>query len=260
MVRPILTLSLLTVGIFAMESSIADVSQPQVRMQDAPPMDQQAKASILHQLQAHAPDAPTTDCSFHDIEAITPIRITIGDGPIPYHFACGIGRSRHMCEGTLPPDLIVNLGTEQNGWACVTGIDSTSGWIPVKYLGEVPTDPKVPLSAWLGWWHQGEEVKGEKSNRLLITNQPGSHMLHVSGRAYWHGLNDNVHFGYVEADATPIGIYLHLVGSYSCVVDLEFDLATHTLNANDNTQCGALNVRFNGTWTHYVPKLHSKKK
>ena len=237
MTHHILNFLLLTVGIFAFESSVADVAQRQ----------------------ANTKDAPTGPCNFPDIDANTPIRITIGDDPIPYYFACGKNRPRGVCAAnTLPPGLIVNLGVEQNGWACVTGGDSTSGWIPADSLAEVPVDPKVPLAEWLGWWRQGEDVKGEKNNRLLITNQPGSQILHVSGRAYWYGLNNNVHFGNVDADAAPIGIYLHLVGSDSCVVDLKFDLATHILDATDNMRCGALNVRFSGEWSHYIPKLRSK--
>ena len=232
MFHPILISSLLTVALW--QSSAADASQ----------------------LQTAPHDVPTMECSIHHIEAITPIRITVGHEQIPYHFACGVGRSRHMCVSTLPPDLVVNLGMEQNGWACVTGGDSTSGWIPVASLAEVPADPKVQLAEWLGWWRQGKEVKGKKGNRLFIANIAGTHILHVSGRAYWYGLNDNVHFGEVQADAIPIGIYLHLVDSDSCVVDLKLEPTTHTLDAYDNMQCGGMNVRFDGKWSHYAPKLH----
>ena len=38
------------------------------------------------------PKLSTTACSFPDIDAQTPIRITAGDGPIPYQFACGYNR------------------------------------------------------------------------------------------------------------------------------------------------------------------------
>lgn len=202
------------------------------------------------------PGAPTVSCNFPSINANDPIRITVGDAPIPYQFACGHNRPIGVCAiGTLPPGLIVNLGAEQGGWACVTGGDSTSGWIPAEHLAQVPANPHVPLTEWLGWWRQGNDVKGETNDRLLITRHLGLNVLHVSGRALWYGLNGVVHSGMVQADGTPIGIYLHAVASPGgCVVDLKLDPHTHTLQAYDNMQCGGANVRFDRTWNHFTPK------
>jgi hypothetical protein len=205
------------------------------------------------------PGAPTPRCEFPDIDADTPLRITTGNGPIPYQFACGHNRPDGVCAiNSLPPGLIVSLGAEQNGWACVTGGDSTSGWIPADHLAPIPAGPHVPLTEWLGWWRHDNEVKGEKNDRLLITHQPGAAALHISGRAYWYGLNDNVHFGEVQADATPIGVYLHAVeaspNGTGCVVDLKLDPTTHTLQAYDNMHCGGMNVRFGRTWHRFTPK------
>ena len=115
---------------------------------------------------------------------------------------------------------------------------------------------------WLGWWHSGREIRGVKADRLLITRKPGSELLHISGRAYWYGLGDDVHFGEVQADAAPIGLYLHAVQPFSsggCVVDLKLDPATHTLHAYDNMQCGGMNVRFDGTWERFLPKKRSRR-
>lgn len=204
------------------------------------------------------PGAPTGDCSFSEIDASTPIRITTGDKPIPYQFACGFNRPAGVCAtGTLASGLVVSLGQEQGGWACVSGGDSTSGWVPVARLAPVPATPHVPLSAWLGWWREGKDVQGIKNDRLLITRVPGSPTLHVSGRAYWYGLPPDVHFGGVDADAKPIGRYLHVVDGV-CVLDLKLDPATHKLNAADNAGCGGMNVRFMGTWTRFAPKRKSQ--
>jgi hypothetical protein len=151
----------------------------------------------------------------------------------------------------------VNLGQVQSGWACVTGGDSTSGWVPVERLASIPTTPRVSLSEWLGWWRQGEDVRGIKNDRLLITHSPGSNVLHISGRAYWYSSQENVHFGEVQADARPIGIYLHAVDS-GCVIDLELDPTTRALKTYDNEGCGGMNVRFMGTWTQITPKHNFK--
>lgn len=206
--------------------------------------------------------APTGACSFDRIDGSTPIRITVAGKAIPYQFACGVNRPAGVCAvNSLPSGLIVNLGPQQNGWACVTGGDSTTGWVPTQDLATVPATPRVPMSEWLGWWRMGEDVKGVKNNRLLITRRPGSDLLHVSGRAYWYGSNDNVHFGAVQADAAPVGIYLHLVepsAGVGCVVDLKLDRVRHTLASYDNEQCGGMNVRFGGTWSHFTPLSSSE--
>jgi hypothetical protein len=219
----------------------------------------QTARPIVLPSQTPIPGAPTASCEFPDIDASTPFRITTGNRPIPYQFACDHNRPDGACAvNSLPPGLIVGLGIEQSGWACVTGGDSTSGWIPASHLAPVPTTPHVPLTEWLGWWRHDNDVKGRKNDRLLITRQSGGNTLHISGRAYWYGLNDNVHFGAVQADAAPIGIYLHAVESSpdgtGCVVDLKLDPTTHSLLAYDNMQCGGMNVRFDGNWNRFTPK------
>ncbi len=230
----------------------------------AMPSGAQWPSSQAHPLppQTPIPGAPAADCSFPDIDTGTPIRLTAGDGPIPYQFACGVNRPAGVCaEYILPPGLIVSLGEVRDGWACVTGGDSTSGWIPAERLAQVPATPHVPVTAWLGWWRHKDEVKGPKNDRLLITPVPGSTTLHISGRAYWHGLGDDVHFGEFQADAAPVGIYLHVVQAAQygtgCVVDLKLDPATHTLDSYDNMLCGGMNVRFMGTWYRFEPKVSS---
>jgi hypothetical protein len=208
--------------------------------------------------QAAIPGAPTAQCEFPDIDSTTPIAITTGTEKIPYQFACGYNRPSGVCAiGTLRPGLIVSVGTKQDGWACVTGGDSGSGWIPADHLAPVPTTPRAPVVEWLGWWRHDKEAKGVKNDRLLITREPGSNALHISGRAYWYGLNDDVHYGVVQADGAPIGVYLHGVESSSdgtaCVIDLKLDPATDTMQAYDNMHCGGMNVRFSGDWRRFTP-------
>jgi hypothetical protein len=158
--------------------------------------------------------------------------------------------------GTLDPGIVVSAGPAQNGLTCVSGGDSTSGWVPTARLAPVPADPHASLSQWLGWWHQGTETPGQKNDRLLITRAKSPGLLHVSGRAYWFGANDDVHFGEVIADAKPSGNYLHAVQGddlSGCVVDLKYDPASHTISAYDNMRCGGMNVRFSRTWTKFTP-------
>jgi hypothetical protein len=206
--------------------------------------------------------APAALCAFDTAPADTPIRILTGDGPIPYAFACGYKNSPACIGGTLKPGLVVSLGAERNGWSCVTDGDA-SGWIPSSRLAYVPDTPHIPESSWIGWWQEGKPAPGIKNDRLLITRGSSPGTLHISGRAYWYGMNDNVHIGELPPiDAKPIGPYLHIVSGNNlsdCVVDLKYDPATRTLHALDNGQCGGMNVRFGGTWTKFTPSTGETK-
>lgn len=209
--------------------------------------------------QTPIPGAPTASCSFAGMDVNSPIRLTAGVGMIPYQFACGVNRPAGVCvQGLLPPGLVVNLGAVLNGWACVTGGDSTMGWVPADRLAKVPQIPGVPVAGWLGWWHQKDNPKGQKGDRLLITRMRGSKLLHVSGRAYWYGLGDNVHFGQVNGEARATGVYLHVVesspGELGCIVDLKYDPAKRAFDSYDNALCGGMNVRFTGRWYRFKAK------
>jgi hypothetical protein len=200
--------------------------------------------------------APVGKCDLTSFLADTPIRILQGAEPIPYNFACGVRGSGTCVAGKLNPGLVVAAGPQESGWTCVSGGDSTSGWVPTARLGPVPADPRISLSQWIGWWHQGKDIPGVKNDRLLITpgKTPGS--LRISGRAYWYGIAGVVHFGEVNADATPVGPYLHVVEGDNlsgCVLDLKYDLATHSIAVYDNAACGGMNVRFLGIWTKFTP-------
>ncbi len=214
-------------------------------------------AAIFISSQCAAQDTvPGLPCDITTLPADTPIRLLAGSGPIPYLFACGVRGSGTCIPGKLDPGLVVSAGPAQNGLTCVSGGDSTSGWVPTSRLAPVPADPHASLSQWVGWWRQETETPAKNNDRLLITRTGSPGVLHISGRAYWYGANDDVHFGEVNADAKPIGNYLHAVQGddlSGCVVDLKFDPATHTISAYDNMRCGGMNVRFARAWTKFTP-------
>ena len=204
--------------------------------------------------------APTTACSMDSVDASTPVRILAGADPVPYAFACAQHPGKPCIGGTLSPGLVVNVAATTGAWSCVSGGDSTSGWVPTARLAELPTTPAVPLKDWLGWWRNGPSTPEAKSDRILITPGSSPGTLRVSGRAYWYGANDNVHLGELSpTDAKPIGPYLHIVCSV-CIVDLRFNPANHTFTAYDNAGCGGMNVRFSGTWTRFTPATRPKPK
>jgi hypothetical protein len=204
--------------------------------------------------------APTAVCSTDSVDASTPVRILVGTQPVPYAFACGQHPGKPCIGGTLPPGLVVSVAATSGDWSCVSGGDSTSGWVPTARLAELPATPALPLKDWIGWWRAYRSPPGSKGDRILITPGTPPGTLHVSGRAYWYGANDNVHLGELSpTDAKPIGPYLHIVSS-PCIVDLHFNPTNRTFTAYDNALCGGMNVRFTGTWARFTPATRPKSK
>lgn len=173
-----------------------------------------------------------------------------------YNFECGVRGPGTCITGKLTPGLIVVAGPEEKDWTCISGGDSTFGWVRTSQLAPVPDNPHIQLSQWIGWWHRDKEMPGVKNDRLLITRGKSPGTLHISGRAYWYGIAGNVHFGEVKGDATPVGPYLHVVEGddlSGCVLDLEDHPMTQHMSAYDNARWGGMNVRFLRTWTRFNP-------
>lgn len=209
--------------------------------------------------------APTATCTVPPMRDASRLLVVKGDAPVTFVFACGSNRPAGECVAMTEKPGSKNLpntarfmpsGQEQGGWSCVQS-DSVAGWMPTDRLAALPASPAVPSAAWLGWWRQGKDVAGVKSDRLLITRSSTTpRTLHVSGRAYWYGLNNNIHFGAVQGDASAYGDTLLVVdgdGPSACTVVLVYQAASHTFLADDNMNCGGMNVRFLREWQRYAP-------
>ena len=208
--------------------------------------------------------APTSACTVKPDANGSKLRVLTGATPVTFVFACGHNRPSGQCAVmTMKPGgrempitaRFATQGIQQNGWTCVDE-DGIMGWLPSDRLISLSSAPAVPLSDWMGWWRHGPDSHGIKSDRLLIARGKVPGTLHVSGRAYWYGANDNVHFGEVNADATPFGDTLHVVDGGdqgACVVNLVYRPATHIFDATDNMNCGGMNVRFSGIWQRFIP-------
>jgi hypothetical protein len=211
------------------------------------------------------PGAPSHVCKVTPASDPSALRIPTGAEPFPFVFQCGpsgagncVTQQLRPGSQDLPAGSVFQLGHEEAAWSCVS-FGSIDGWMPSDRLAPPPSSPSYPASAWTGFYRQGKHVPGVEDNRLLI--QPGKTpgTLHVSGRAFWYGGNDNVHLGAIDAaDTAPLGPVLHAVDG-TCVLDLVLDPATHTLSANDNMNCGGMNVRFWGSWHRFTPSTLHKK-
>ena len=206
---------------------------------------------------------PQEICEFDQERAGNEVRLITGNAPMPYYFACQERNpnadATGCIKGKTKPGLVVSVNRSKDGWDCVSGIDSTSGWVQPSSLKPLPEEPRISLKRWEGWWEHpsSERAKGRRNDRLLITRgrEPGS--LRVSGRAYWHGTGDVVHYGQVNGEASPMGYYLHVVEG-RCVLDLEFassnpaELQVHQ-NEFEAGACGGANVSFSGKWIRFTP-------
>jgi len=114
----------------------------------------------------------------------------------------------------------------------------TVGWLPVDSL-VIPEHPTIPaLGKWIGRWKYYDQS-------LKIRRDRKSGFLTVQGDAIWRGLGDNVHVGSVAARSAPRGNELILIEE-GCQVTLK--LVGDYIVASDNSECGGMNVRFNGVY------------
>jgi hypothetical protein len=114
----------------------------------------------------------------------------------------------------------------------------TVGWLLADKLlmSEPPAQPA--LANWIGLWKYGKKS-------LDIRRDGKTGLLKVKGYAIWEGVGANVRVGGVEAVAQPQGKELILVEE-ECRVALK--LVGDYLVAGDNSECGGVNVRFNGVF------------
>ena len=114
----------------------------------------------------------------------------------------------------------------------------TVGWIPSDQLSVTETLKSPPQSAWLGKWEYYQQT-------LDISRDARTGLLRVEGVAIWKGFGDNVHTGAVGGAARPEGNVL-VVEEDICRVTLR--LVGASLVVTDNSDCGGMNVRFDGVY------------
>ena len=114
----------------------------------------------------------------------------------------------------------------------------TVGWLLADKLSVSEPPARPAVASWIGLWKYGKKS-------LNIRRDGKTDSLKVKGYALWEGSRNNVHVGGVEATARPEGNELVLVEE-ECRVTLK--LIGDYLVASDNSECGGVNVRFDGVF------------
>jgi hypothetical protein len=138
-----------------------------------------------------------------------------------------------------------------DGWSCAWfqgKRNETVGWMRGDGLRFLTTPPPPKPAEWLGTWRFHED-----GSEIVIRAKDDK--LAVTGSSLWHGLvlddgTQVVHTGELDGEMKPSGNRARL-GSpekeYECVVD--FTLLGRYLIVTDNSNCGGVNVRFDGVYT-----------
>jgi hypothetical protein len=139
-------------------------------------------------------------------------------------------------------ELIVsrNYGNWACSWYAPVKGAPTVGWIATDRLEFAAADG--PAASWTGRWKYYDDS-------IDITRGARGALI-VKGKAFWHGLGDNIHFGDLDHKATPAGNVLKLGEDereeYACKATLR--RVGRYLIASDNMNCGGVNVTFTGVY------------
>jgi hypothetical protein len=120
------------------------------------------------------------------------------------------------------------------------------GWLPAANVKELPFPTHPASKMWDGTWTVGEVQK------IIVKADSATSELIIDAYAEWHGgVNGEVtHTGDVHGKGTPDGNRLVIRNGRNvedCVLELE--LVGEFLAAQDNMNCGGMNVSFSDVYT-----------
>ncbi len=150
-------------------------------------------------------------------------------------------------------DTVVTGGL-QGGYRCAffpNNVGGSAGWVDAQRLQPLPTPTAPVLHAWAGRWHDGD-------NTLQLSVR--GEQLAVSGEAFWPAANPGPqspygpHLGQIEALARPHGATVDFSEGEASGCQLRARLLGDYLVVSDNSDCGGMNVRFNGVYRRAAAK------
>ncbi|GGA24916.1 hypothetical protein [Dyella nitratireducens] len=177
----------------------------------------------------------------------------IGQGHLNFMLdADGCPSKPASCAGwgyVLPGDVLITSNTHGTH-VCAFYPNSkggTAGWVEQARLSPLPVDKNPPLRAWAGLWKDGDDTI-----RLSLQTD---HLV-AEGHAFWPSANPSAdvapggpNVGDFNGQSKPNGNVVAFSegdADYSCHVTLR--LIGDVLVVSDNTNCGGMNVRFDGVY------------
>lgn len=142
----------------------------------------------------------------------------------------------------------VLTGHAQAGYRCAFYPNKgggSAGWVDAQRLQPLPVPRAPSLQAWAGQWRNGDDT-------LLLRVQDGQ--LAVTGEAYWPSARPTPqrpygpNLGQIDAIARPSGASVHFKDSDDAACELKAQWLGDYLVVSDNSECGGMNVRFNGVY------------
>lgn len=127
-------------------------------------------------------------------------------------------------------------------WVCVGlagkgALGTISGWLPVARWQSLSGAPQ-PDAHWVGVWQN-------EGGKIAITTA-SANQLAIEGHAIWVGATGQDHYGVFELTRAQSGGVVSTMEADSCQVAVR--LVGDYLVAADNSNCGGMNVRFDGMY------------
>jgi hypothetical protein len=140
----------------------------------------------------------------------------------------------------------VFVSKEKDGFRCAyygtAGGRLIAGFLPAGSLAPLHEEALLTAAFLAGEWHSGEDV--------VDINVAADGKVHASGDAMWQGMGDPNTGGF-EADSAVAAVET-VFHDDSCEVHVH--RRGNYLLLEDNSQCGGMNVRFQGIYVRGKPK------
>lgn len=139
-------------------------------------------------------------------------------------------------------------GRTHGGYRCgfyPNKVGGSAGWVEVQRLQPVPLHASPSLRDWSGHWRNGDDT-------LVMQVRDGQ--LAVTGEAFWPSAQPTPqrpygpNLGQIDAVARPVGATVHFTDSDDAGCKLQAQWLGDYLVVSDNSECGGMNVRFNGVY------------
>lgn len=151
---------------------------------------------------------------------------------------------KSICRRLIPAGTSAIELTRYSNWVCVAlpgkrPLDVWVGWLPISRWQVDTSGSQLTNKSWVGVWQNNHA-------RLNITEKDGR--LIVDGHAIWQG-STGPHFGEAYLEGTPVdGVLTNPQEGDESACRIFIRRVNKFIFAQDNGNCGASNVSFDGLY------------